>query len=187
MANYYLFHGTVAALEGGYQNSTSDKKGNTNSRGEMVGTNYGVSAPVYEKWIGYPPSIANMKAITPTVAKEIFKANYWNKLQASFINSQAVAETLVDHGINAGIVSAAKIIQKVLNDDFNKKLSVDGGIGSKTLAAINSVNATDLFQSYNAARIDFYNNLGKPHWINGWIKRVQTISDKFGIVLKKKQ
>ena len=187
MADYNLFHSTVAALEGGYQNNINDKLGNTNSRGEMVGTNYGISAPVYEKWIGYPPSIMDMKSITPTIAREIFKANFWNRLQASYINSQAVAENLVDHGINAGTGRAAKIMQKVLNDKFNKNLAVDGGVGNKTLAAINSVNASDLFQEYSDARIAYYHSLNKDYWINGWINRVKTIADKFGIVLKKKQ
>ncbi len=186
MANYSTFHGTVKELEGGYQDEKSDKNGNYNSRKELVGTNYGISALVYEKWIGRVPTVSDMKAITPTVASEIFKANYWNRLSASYIDSQAVAENLVDHGINAGIGTAAKIMQRVLNTRFNRNLSVDGGVGTLTIEAINSVNAFDLFQEFSLARIDYYNSIGNSFWIDGWIKRVQTISDKFGIPFKKK-
>lgn len=185
MANFYDFHSTVAELEGGFQKIPSDP-GNYNSRKELVGTNYGISAPVYEKWIGYPPSEKDMKSITPTIASEIFKANYWNRLRANDINSQSVAENLVDHGINAGTGTATKIMQRVLNNSFGKNLAVDGAIGSLTIDAINSVNPLTLFQKYSEARLDYYENIGNKDWIKIWEKRVFSLAKKFGILVKKK-
>lgn len=185
MANYNDFQDTVAALEGGFQNKASDP-GNFNSRGENVGTNFGISAPVYEKWIGRVPTIYDMKAITKTVAEEIFKTNYWNRLSASFIKNQSIAENLVDHGINAGVGTAAKIMQRVLNESFGKNLRIDGAIGPITLAAINNVNPVELFQKYSQARIEYYKNIGNRDWLAIWKRRVQSIANKFGIDIKKK-
>jgi lysozyme family protein len=186
MASFYEFNDTVAELEGGFQKLASDP-GNYNSRGELVGTNYGISAPVYEKWLGYPPSEIDMRNLSKTVAKEIFKSQYWHRLSADYINSQMVAETLVDMGINAGTGTAAKIMQRVLNEKFNLRLRVDGAIGPLSVEAINSVDPIALFQEFNAARISYYERLNNQDWLKIWKNRVQAIASKFGIDLKKKQ
>lgn len=186
MASYNDFHNTVAELEGGFQKLESDP-GNFNSRGELVGTNYGISAPVYEQWLGYPPSEWDMRNLSKTIAQEIFKNQYWNRLSANYINSQMVAETLVDMGINAGTGTAGKIMQRVLNDKFDARLSVDGAIGPLSIEAINSVDPIALFQEYNIARISYYEKLNNPSWLSIWENRVQAIANKFGFELKKKQ
>ena len=131
-----------------------------------------------------------MRSITKTVAKEIFKKNYWYKLRAEYINSQAVAETLVDHGINAGTGAAAKVMQKVLNKSFNFNLRVDGAIGPITVEAINSVNPIQLFQEFSNGRIEDYKIKkieDRSFWLPIWLERVEVIANKFGIALKKKQ
>jgi len=186
MANFKNFTSILLEAEGGYQNRPSDKRGNTNSLGQMVGTNLGISAPVYEKWIGYPPSVSDMKSITVPIALEIYKAWYWNAVLASEIKDQAVAETLVDHTINGGESGAAKIMQQVLRKEFGKNIAIDGDIGSKTVAAINSVNPRDLFQIFSQYRLEAYASFKKSEWSSGWKKRVYKYADKFGIVLKKK-
>lgn len=186
MAYFGNFNDTVAQLEGGYQKIKSDP-GNYNSRKQLVGTKYGISAPVYEEWIKRVPSENDMRNITKQTANIIFKRNYWDRLKADSIQSQAVAETLVDHGINAGTGAAAKIMQRVLNARFGKNLAVDGVIGPISLRAINSVDADELFVAYNAARIDFYEKINNPNWLSIWKNRVKSIASKFGIDLKKKR
>lgn len=187
MANFEVFHGLVAELEGGYQNRKDDP-GNKNSLGVFVGTKYGISAPVYEKWIGYPPTSYDMEYLSKETAREIFKTLYWDKMNASKINSQAIAETLVDHGINAGTGTSGRIMQRVLNASFGKSLLVDGIVGNNTIAAINSVNETELFKAFSNARIsDYETKANKDFWLNIWKNRVYKIADKFGIDVKKKQ
>ncbi len=186
MANYEDFNKTVVELEGGFQKRASDP-GNFNSKKQLVGTNNGISAPVYEKWIGYPPTEIDMRSLSKTVAQEIFKKNYWHRLKASYIDSQAVAETLVDHGINAGTGTAAKIMQRVLKEKFSLDIRVDGAIGAITIEAINSVNPVLLFQEFNEARIIYYERIGNSEWLGVWKNRVKSIANKFGIEFKKKQ
>uniref|UniRef100_UPI001F2088F0 glycosyl hydrolase 108 family protein n=1 Tax=Tenacibaculum piscium TaxID=1458515 RepID=UPI001F2088F0 len=62
MANYQTFQKKIQRAEGGYQILKTDS-GNYNSLKQLVGTNFGVSAKVYERNIGRPPSIADMKNI----------------------------------------------------------------------------------------------------------------------------
>lgn len=186
MADFNQFVPILLEAEGGYQNKASDKRGNSNSLGQMVGTNLGISAPVYEKWLGYPPSVSDMKSITVPVALEIYEAWYWNAVLASKINDQAVAETLVDHTINGGEGGAARIMQQVLRKEFGLNVAIDGDVGPKTVAAINSVNPRDLFQIFSQYRLEAYKAINNPDWQAGWKKRVFKYAKKFGIVLKKK-
>lgn len=107
MASYELFKSSLERAEGGYQNLINDK-GNYNSKGERVGTNHGISAKFYEKIIGRPPSIDDMKAITKFNAHLLFENEFWGKVRANDIQSQAVAEMIADHAINANPKVTAK-------------------------------------------------------------------------------
>jgi len=174
MAQFNLFIPLVHLAEGGFQKFPSDT-GNYNSLGQLVGTNKGISAPVYEAYIGYPPSEANMRSITTAIANAIYKRNYWDKLKADSIKTQEVANVIVDHGVNAGTGRAAKIAQKVLNNSFGKNLAVDGAIGNITIAAINSVNQVKLQSAIVIAREQYYRSLANsyPEFIQGWLNRLK--------------
>lgn len=197
MADFNIFKGKIIEAEGGYQDIPGDT-GNYNSNGQLVGTNHGISAPVYEDYLGHPPSAAEMQAMPVETAFEIYEANYWNVLKCSSINSQSLAEIICDHGINAGTSRAAKIIQTICNI-YGSVLIVDGAIGTKSLAEINRYNANSLYNSYKDARIYYYDYLcvytvpadwsalfkswGVGQSVNnrqfhtGWINRVNSFPD----------
>lgn len=183
MANYALFEPAIKRAEGGFQILPSDP-GNYNSLGELVGTNYGTSAIFYEDILGRPPTIADMKAITQNYAHNLFKIHFWDKLQGDFIISQKVAETLADHAINAGNGSAIKVIQKTLNTYFGNNLAVDGGLGSLTLTAINSVPENDLFLAFSKERILDYNTKNNcDDFCPIWHDRVEDLANDHGVDL----
>lgn len=160
----------LSELEGGYQNLTSDP-GNKNSLGVYVGTNWGISARFYEQIIGYPPTVQDMKNLTKEEAKNIYRIHFWDKLKASEIKSQQVANTIVDMQVNSG--RGARIAQQVLNTHFGKNLNVDGVIGPKTIQAINSVPPSEFVDKYNDARISYYKGIGNTAWIRIWVNRVK--------------
>lgn len=180
MASFSLYVPLLTAVEGGYQNLAKDT-GNYNSLGQLVGTNYGIAATTYEALIGRPPSIADMKAITKSQALQIMKIGYWDKLNASLINNQSIAEIIVDHAVNAGPGRAGKMIQTVLNSQFGYKLIVDGIVGKKSIEVINSVNASQLHQALKEYRKNHYKNIGGG-FENGWLARLE----KFVYTEKKK-
>lgn len=174
MAKFHLFIPLVHLAEGGFQKMPTDT-GNYNSLNQLVGTNKGISAPVYEAYIGNPPTEADMRAITTATANAIYKRNYWDKLKADNIKTQEVANVLVDHGVNAGTGGATKLVQRVLNESFNKNLRVDGGFGNLTLTAMNSVSQVKLQSAIVIARENYYNSLASqyPEYIKGWLNRLK--------------
>ncbi len=185
MANYDIFKNKIQRAEGGYQNLVNDK-GNYNSLNERVGTNFGISAKVYERYIGVPPSIEDMKNITQNEAHYIFKNQFWDAIKADAINSQAVAETYADHAINASPRASTRIMQRVLNNTFGKTLTVDGITGNKTIAAINSVDATQLFNAFSNGRKSYYNSLNDcKYFCNAWHGRVEELAIDHGVNINK--
>ena len=177
MAKFLVFLPLLLQLEKGYQADPEDK-GNKNSLGQIVGTNRGVSARVYEHWIGRPPTVADMKAITPETAKAIFKAWYWDKVRASEIKSQDVADIVVDHAVNSGVEKAVEILQQTLNDSFNTSLETDGVMGSKTLTAVNEANWEKLYVAYLDARERYYKSTQNSHFLQGWLKRLLPFKER---------
>ncbi len=187
MASYELFKSSLERAEGGYQNLKNDK-GNYNSKKELVGTNHGVSARFYERVIGRPPSIADMKAITKVEAHILFKNEFWDKVRASELKSQGVAEMIADHAINANPRVIAGIVQRVLNTQFNKRLKVDYVIGIKTLTALNSVDQNKLFTKIAQERLAYYERLKDyKYFAKSWNRRVFELAKKFGVEIKKKR
>ncbi len=187
MASYELFKPSLEQAEGGYQNLKNDK-GNYNSKKERVGTNHGISAKFYEKVLGRPPSISDMKSLTKVEAHILFKNEFWDKMRADSIRSQAVAEMIVDHAINANPRVTAGIVQRSLNRYFGKNLQVDYVIGSNTVKAINSVDAKQLFERIGKERLAYYKRLKDyQYFATSWTGRVFALAHKFGVDLKKKR
>lgn len=187
MASYTLFKPSLELAEGGFQLLKNDK-GNYNSRGELVGTNHGVSAKFYERIIGRPPSIEDMKSLTKVEAHILFKNEFWDKVRADEIQDQGVAEIIADHAINANPTVTAKIVQRTLNKYFGKNLTVDGAIGNQTLQAINSVDDKLLFEKIAQERLNYYKRLSDYQYFSkSWTSRVYALGRKFGIEIKKKR
>jgi lysozyme family protein len=180
MANFNLYLPLLQQVEGGFQALAQDP-GNFNSKGELVGTNFGISARFYEHIIKRPPSKFDMQNISKVEAKSIYLQFFWTKNLGNQIYSQSVANTVIDHQVNSG--RGIKLAQKVLNDHFGKNLVVDGAMGPNTLNALNSVNAELFVQEYNNAREQYYIAINNPTFINGWLLRLKEFaySDAFKI------
>lgn len=191
MANYELFKQSIQQAEGKYQNLKNDK-GNYNSLRQRVGTNFGISAKFYEKVIGRPPTIKDMKSITQPQAHRLFKIYFWDKINADAIHSQAVAEMLTDHAINSNTKISTRIAQRSLNRYFDKQLKVDGVMGTKTIHAINSVNQQRLFVKIAQGRLHYYKRLDDYRYFSSsWDGRVFNLAKKYGVnlleIIKKKR
>lgn len=175
MATFSAFLPLLQQVEGGYTNNPNDNGNWTGGKkgvGNLVGTNYGISAPVYAQWIGHDPTAQEMKGITKSIAQQIFKDWYWNKVNADAIKDQSVANIIVDHAVNAGSGSAGKIVQRVLNESFGYSLAVDGAIGTATIKAINAVDPYKLHEAIKLKRKRFYEDLGQDTFTKGWLIRL---------------
>lgn len=172
MANFNDFLKILQNVEGGYQKHSQDS-GNYNSLGQLVGTNWGISAKTYERWIKKPPSESDMRTMLKSTAVQIYKLWYWNVMRGDSINNQSIANIIIDHGVNAGIGLAAKEVQRVLNQKFGYALAMDGTIGNQTIQAINKVNQEQLHELYMMERIDHYKSLGGV-FLDGWLTRLKS-------------
>jgi lysozyme family protein len=170
MASFELFKPLLNKVEGGYQNLAADS-GNYNSLGQRVGTNFGISARFYEQILKRPPTVSDMKALTLVKANIIYKKYFWDDVHGDILINQSVANIICDHAVNGGESSIGKIVQRILVQDFGKDLKIDGDIGLKTAAAINSVNQEQLFVEIKKGREIAYAGIGGL-FLAGWLQRL---------------
>jgi len=183
MADFQLFKNKILDIEGGYQNNPADR-GNYNRDGELVGTNFGIAAFTYERWYDKTATESAMRNLTRDEALGIFEGHFWLRNRIDEIDDQQIAEIICDGIINHGTGSRTKkggvhLAQVALNE-LGEDLTVDGALGSKTLAAINRQIETQkgrLFNRYRALRVEYYHAIveSKPSqsvFLQGWLKRM---------------
>lgn len=175
MADIDKLSSIIVAHEAGYQCMPEDK-GNYNSRGELVGTKYGISAPAYEKYFGKIPSKTDMQNLTSKDYSVVLR-NYWNMWKADLIENQSIANLLVDWTYNSGVWGIKKP-QEALG------LKVDGKVGQDTLMAVNASNREETFNKIWNARKRFIESIceqtpSQKKFIKGWMNRLSSF--KFNI------
>lgn len=171
MADYRQLRPLILKYEGGFVNDPNDLGGATN-KGVTFAT-----FKAYCKSHGLKsPTIQDLKNISDTAWNAIFKTMYWDKWKADEIRNQSVANMLVDWYWCSGSYGI-KIPQSVLG------LTVDGIVGEKTIAAVNSKVPKYLFAKLRQARLDFIDRICKSRpqnkkYRNGWIIRINGIKFK---------
>jgi len=153
MANFDEAIDKTLVNEGGYVNDPSD-------RGQE--TNLGISKRAY-------PNV-DIKNLTVSQAKEIYKRDYWDKVKADNIESQLIASELFDTAVNMGVRTASKLIQGCIGTH------PDGIIGNVTLQQINDTDEELLLLRFKLAKVARYAYLAKKRPANrkyllGWINR----------------
>ena len=183
MANFKEFVEQTLNLEGGYQKHANDA-GNYNSLGELIGTNYGISAPTLERYFGYPPTAEDIENLSQQTAIAIYKRYYWNNHRLEEFNSQLLANIVGDGIVHHGPGSASKnggvrLLQEVLNE-LGESLWMDGKLGSFTLAAVNRQAAKRediVYNKYRQKRKEYYYQIvesdpSKHVFLEGWLDRL---------------
>ena len=148
-------------------------------RGDSGGpTMIGVTLSTYADYCrkhGLPkPDTAALKAMPYAHWRDICKSMFWDKCKADRINSQSVAEMLVDW-VWLGGAGKIKRVQKAL------RVAADGVVGEKTLAAINGMNPLLCFGLIRDDRIAYANAARKgrnARFADGWINRANDIKWK---------
>lgn len=164
MADYEKLVPFVLQHEGGVVDDPDDAGGFTNK---------GVTLATFRSIFGSDKTKNDLVHITDEEWGYIFKKYYWDKLKADYIDSQSVANIMVDWGYNAGVGTVAKKVQNIIGT------KADGVIGQKSIALINGKNPKDLFEQIKNARILFYQKLAenKPSnkkFLKGWLNRTNS-------------
>ena len=139
--------------EGGYVNDPDDPGGETN---------FGIAKRSHPD-----VDIANL---TKDGAKEIYKEHYWDRNKVESL-SEDLRHIYFDMCVNQGRGRAVKILQQSANAK-GAGLKVDGGMGPKTIAAMDGVEL-DRVRAY---RVKYYADLvtRKPDlekFYFGWFRR----------------
>ena len=168
----YAYEQTVG-YEGGYVNDPDDPGGETK---------YGITKAVFDEELrsGYISGVNAVKDITPAIAKAIYKRRYWLALGLNGIYNIVIAAEIFDTAVNMGITWAVKIVQESLNY-LGEKLTVDGAMGPKTMAALRSWANKDeraLYVCLNGFQFQRYveiceKNQSLLKYSRGWTKRIQ--------------
>ena len=169
MANLNVLAPFILSWEGGYCKIKGDRGGATN-KGVTLGTwrKYG-----YDKNNDGRIDEKDVMMITVDDAVEkIMRSVFWNAWKADSINSQAIANLLVDWLWGSGSYGI-RIPQRVLG------VKIDGIVGNKTLAAINNYpDQKELFVKLWHEREDFFKRIGvkeQKKFLNGWLNRLNAI------------
>ena len=139
--------------EGGYVNDPQDPGGETN---------FGIAKRSH-------PDV-DIKNLTEDGAKEIYKEHYWDRNKVEDL-PEDLRHIYFDMCVNQGRGRAVKIMQRAANAK-GADLVVDGGMGPKTIAAMDGVE----LQRVRAYRVKYYADLvtRKPDlekFYFGWFRR----------------
>ena len=160
--NYAESLQAVLVHEGGFVNNPKDPGGMTN---------LGCTKAVWEEYVGHPVDEKAMRALTPSDVAPLYKRKYWDKVFGDDLPA-GVDYVVFDAAINSGAGRAAKWLQACVG------VEPDGGIGPKTLAAVQAFDAKQLVEDYSKRRLSFLMDL--PTWDTfgkGWGRRVNEVED----------
>ena len=136
-------------------------------------TAWGVTIAAFQHWRlsqGKPcPTTADLKLASKDELGEIARCNYWNPVLASSLPA-GVDLLVYEFGFGSGPVTSVLALQRTVNT-LGAKLAVDGQIGPMTLAAAGRVDRHTLIGSLGAAHAAFYQSLGQPVFVRGWLRR----------------
>ena len=105
MADFDLAQTFVHRAEGGFQADPRDGgnyAGGQVGKGELVGTRYGISAPVLARYLGRPITRVDMEQLPYATALQIYRSLYWNPLELDRLTDQPLALLLYDGAVNQG-------------------------------------------------------------------------------------
>lgn len=144
----------------------------TEVTGDRGGLTYaGIAHNFHPNWPGWVLLKNNPEDPQITgLVRDFYRENYWDKIKGDQITEQAIGQTIFDFAVNAGVGTAAKLAQLVVD------ATPDGIIGNITLAALNQVPPEVFVPNYALAKIARYATIvtrddSQRKFLLGWINR----------------
>ena len=160
------------------QNECGSGNGYINDKDDRGGqTIYGITRrnhPELKIWnsIDQLPTVKEKKAYRANKEEiEEVRMIYWKyyrKLQCDNFNNDCLALQLFDMSVNAGTVTAAKLLQEVLG------ITKDGIVGEQTITTANL--KRNVTEAYKEKRREYYKSIARKgnnaKYLKGWLRRV---------------
>jgi len=152
--------------EGGFVDNPADPGG---------ATNMGITLATLREWSEDPDlGLAQIEDLTLRTARAIYRSQYWNPLQGDAL-PKGVDLSVFDMGVNAGIWTSARLLQRALG--FTGE-DVDGSIGPETLAAAAKCEPRLLIDDLAERQAAYYRGLADfPTFGRGWLDRTKARRD----------
>jgi lysozyme family protein len=160
MADFNPAYEQLIIAEGGYKLHKV--------KGDRGGLTYaGITRKSYPDWQGWAYIDRGETPPVPIV-RAFYHAQYWLRYRLDEVGSQDVAECIFMGGVNAEAV--IKVLQIVI------KVTPDGRIGPKTIAAINTTDPIHLIGFFTLAKVDRYRQIvnqdrSQEKFLLGWLNR----------------
>jgi lysozyme family protein len=152
----------VLASEGGFVDDPADPGG---------ATNLGITRATLSSWLGRPATIADVEALTPETAGDVYRARYWNPAHAGDC-PPGVDLMVFDEAVNQGVGRAIASLQAAAG------VAPDSAFGPATRAAVAAAAPAELIHAVAADRIRHYRSLPTfPRFGRGWLARVDRTTD----------
>jgi lysozyme family protein len=146
--------------EGGYTNHPSDPGGPTN---------FGITIYDYRKYVKPGAAAADVKAMTLSEAKAIYRAKYWDAQRCDELPA-GVDYAVFDYGVNSGIGRSKKVLQRVVG------VKADGALGPATMQAVAAYLPSKIIIDICDERLRFLQRLRTwPVFGKGWGRRVAEV------------
>ena len=112
----------------------------------------------------------DIRLITEGFAEDVYFKCWWQRYNYHLIKYSPLAIKLIDLSVTMGQQRVIKCLQRAgLN--LGATLTVDGIMGSQTLAIINALDGEAVLKSFMDAAADYYRSLNNPKYIKGWLNR----------------
>jgi lysozyme family protein len=178
MADFSAAIKVILGHEGGLSDHPNDHGGVTNF-GLTIGFLNALADP--QKYVGHalPWTREDILNMTVTLASQIYLDCVWDRNNYGKINDTLVATKVFDMAVNMGEVQGEKLAQRACNDlGYQPPLMVDGNLGPKSFAAINSFDRDPMLKAICARQKAFYQAIvdrdpsQKVFW-HGWMDRAE--------------
>lgn len=170
---------TILRHEGGYTANPKDK-GNY-YKGKLIGTNFGIRAPVLAKWLRRDITQTDMQTLDVATAREIYETEYLTGPRIHTL-PEPLRTHLLDISVNRGPGVAIGMLQRVINLAGFGPVDNDNVLGPQTreraLIALEKMGPY-LTNAIVDERVKFYNEIvardpSQAEFIKGWINRAQS-------------
>ena len=169
MADYKNIIPFIKKAEGGWVNDPADAGGETNM---------GITYTVWQTFFG--DTHDRFMAMNDDDWGTIFKKGYWDLMLGDSINSQRIADVIVDWVWGSGKHYPEADVQDILIHAFSLNITEDGDFGPATIAAINSVDEPSLWDDLIAKRKWYFQQCVVLHptnakFLTGWDNRLNNL------------
>lgn len=135
-------------------------------------THYGITRPTLERWRGQPVSDDDLRTLTETEARAIYRARYVEA--PGFLTAtedSALLGALVDYAVHSGPKAAVLALQRVVG------VPPDGILGPETVRATRLLAPEDVLWGVLLLRVEMLSRLVARQptqrvWYRGWVLRV---------------